>query len=128
MGLDYICTTAERFFAVEHVLRNMVAALSEQPSSRLLKHIIRCYLQLSNHSRLWCYPSLYILSILLDRLSVVHITVLFTPFIFIQGSWCIKKLPSRHVGGFYLQWYSSCKYIYLMICSWIFTTQHYMPA
>ncbi|GKV22209.1 hypothetical protein SLEP1_g32093 [Rubroshorea leprosula] len=29
----------------------MVAALAEQPSSRLLKHIIRCYLRLSDNPR-----------------------------------------------------------------------------
>ncbi|KAH7546766.1 hypothetical protein FEM48_Zijuj01G0236200 [Ziziphus jujuba var. spinosa] len=51
VGLDYICTTAERFFAVGRVLGSMVAALAEQPSSRLLKHIIRCYLRLSDNSR-----------------------------------------------------------------------------
>lgn len=51
VGLDYICTTAERFFAVGRVLNNMVAALAEQPSSRLLKHIIRCYLRLSDNLR-----------------------------------------------------------------------------
>ncbi|KAL8098669.1 uncharacterized protein LOC141684774 isoform X2 [Apium graveolens] len=51
VGLDYICTTAERFFAVGRVLANMVAALAEQPSSRLLKHIIRCYLRLSDNPR-----------------------------------------------------------------------------
>lgn len=51
MGLDYICTTAERFFAVGRVLGNMVTALAEQPSSRLLKHIIRCYLRLSDNPR-----------------------------------------------------------------------------
>ncbi|KAH7859608.1 hypothetical protein Vadar_003209 [Vaccinium darrowii] len=51
VGLDYICTTAERFFAVGRVLGNMVTALSEQPSSRLLKHIIRCYLRLSDNPR-----------------------------------------------------------------------------
>ncbi|MBA0662179.1 hypothetical protein Goklo_006358, partial [Gossypium klotzschianum] len=51
VGLDYICTTAERFFAVGRVLRNMVAAIAEQPSSRLLKHIIRCYLRLSDNPR-----------------------------------------------------------------------------
>lgn len=52
MGLEYICTTAERFFAVGRVLGNMVVALAEQPSSRLLKHIIRCYLRLSDNPRL----------------------------------------------------------------------------
>ncbi|KAL9319836.1 hypothetical protein ACSQ67_011675 [Phaseolus vulgaris] len=41
----------ERFFAVGRVLGNMVAALAEQPSSRLLKHIIRCYLRLSDNPR-----------------------------------------------------------------------------
>lgn len=51
MGLDYICTTAERFFAVGQVLANMVAALAEQSSPRLLKHIIRCYLRLSDNPR-----------------------------------------------------------------------------
>ncbi|KAG5570275.1 hypothetical protein H5410_060041 [Solanum commersonii] len=51
VGLDYICTTAERFFAVGRVLGNMVGALAEQPSSRLLKHIIRCYLRLSDNPR-----------------------------------------------------------------------------
>ncbi|CAI0379403.1 unnamed protein product [Linum tenue] len=49
VGLDYICTTAERFFAVGRVLGNMVTTLSEQPSPRLLKHIIRCYLRLSDN-------------------------------------------------------------------------------
>lgn len=52
VGLEYICTTAERFFAVARVLTNMVAALADQPSSRLLKHIIRCYLRLSDNLRL----------------------------------------------------------------------------
>ncbi|CAN4097172.1 unnamed protein product [Withania somnifera] len=51
VGLDYICTTAERFYAVARVLANMVGALAEQPSSRLLKHIIRCYLRLSDNPR-----------------------------------------------------------------------------
>ncbi|XP_019251790.1 PREDICTED: cell differentiation protein RCD1 homolog [Nicotiana attenuata] len=51
VGLDYICATAERFFAVARVLGNMVGALAEQPSSRLLKHIIRCYLRLSDNVR-----------------------------------------------------------------------------
>lgn len=52
VGLDYICTTAERFYAVSRVLENMVGTLAEQPSSRLLKHIIRCYLRLSDNPRL----------------------------------------------------------------------------
>lgn len=51
VGLNYICATAERFFAVGAVLGNMVVTLAEQPSPRLLKHIIRCYLRLSDNPR-----------------------------------------------------------------------------
>ncbi|MEW5318757.1 MAG: hypothetical protein WDW38_009951 [Sanguina aurantia] len=54
VGLNYICATAERFFAVGHVLGNMVvnqAQAQEMPSQRLLKHIIRCYLRLSDNPR-----------------------------------------------------------------------------
>lgn len=93
-GLDYICATAERFYAVSvhswrghlgfltwaacgfisslasclvliltvlpcdyvlfqvsTVLSGMVAKLLEGPSVRLLKHIVRCYLRLSEHPR-----------------------------------------------------------------------------
>ncbi|XP_047260225.1 CCR4-NOT transcription complex subunit 9-like [Capsicum annuum] len=49
--LSYICTTPELFFAVVQVLGIMVGALAEQPSSILLKHIIRCYLRLSYNRR-----------------------------------------------------------------------------
>lgn len=55
VGLDYICTTAERFFAVGRVLGNMVTSLAEQRSPRLLKHIVRCYLRLSDNPR-WPIP------------------------------------------------------------------------
>ncbi|XP_062212617.1 uncharacterized protein LOC133913465 isoform X2 [Phragmites australis] len=50
-GLLYACATAERFFAVANVLAQMVEALAEQPSPRLLKHIIRCYLRLTDNAR-----------------------------------------------------------------------------
>eukprot|EP00182_Erythrolobus_australicus_P004263 CAMPEP_0185835112 /NCGR_PEP_ID=MMETSP1353-20130828/7076_1 /TAXON_ID=1077150 /ORGANISM="Erythrolobus australicus, Strain CCMP3124" /LENGTH=278 /DNA_ID=CAMNT_0028533685 /DNA_START=114 /DNA_END=950 /DNA_ORIENTATION=- len=50
-GLNYICATAERFYAVSSVLSSMVTALVAEPSSRLLKHIIRCYLRLSDSPR-----------------------------------------------------------------------------
>ena len=50
-GLAYICTTAERFYAVSTVLSNMVTKLLETPSVRLLKHIVRCYLRLSENER-----------------------------------------------------------------------------
>ncbi|KAI8925755.1 hypothetical protein BC831DRAFT_541702 [Entophlyctis helioformis] len=51
MGLNYICQTYERFYAVATVLANMVAQLVEQQSIRLLKHVIRCYLRLSDNPR-----------------------------------------------------------------------------
>jgi len=51
MGLNYICATYERFFAVSTVLSNMVSSLQEQPSKRLFKHIVRCYLRLSDNAR-----------------------------------------------------------------------------
>jgi CCR4-NOT transcription complex subunit 9 len=51
MMLGYICATAERFFAVGSVLASMVVSLADQPSTRLLKHIIRCYLRLSDNPR-----------------------------------------------------------------------------
>ncbi|PHT96734.1 Cell differentiation protein RCD1 -like protein [Capsicum chinense] len=50
-GLDYICTRAVRFFDVAQALGNMVGELVEQPSSRLMKYIIRCYLRLSDNPR-----------------------------------------------------------------------------
>ncbi len=48
-GLAHMCQTAERFFALSSVLATMVTKLTEQPSVRLLKHIVRCYLRLSEH-------------------------------------------------------------------------------
>ena len=50
-GLNYICQTYERFLAVSSVLTAMVNALISQPSLRLLKHIIRCYLRLCDNAR-----------------------------------------------------------------------------
>jgi len=51
MGLSYICATYERFLAVSSVLSNMILMLVDQPSQRLLKHIIRCYLRLADNPR-----------------------------------------------------------------------------
>jgi len=51
IGLSYICATAARFYAVASVLSNMVQQLVNQPSQRLLKHIIRCYLRLADNPR-----------------------------------------------------------------------------
>lgn len=51
VGLSYICHTADRFFAVSTVLSNMITVLVENPSHRLLKHIIRCYLRLADNNK-----------------------------------------------------------------------------
>lgn len=51
IGLGYVCATAERFYAVSTVLNNMVGALVVNPSVRLLKHCVRCYLRLSDNAR-----------------------------------------------------------------------------
>merc|ERR1711862_444587 len=50
-GLNYVCATAERFYAVSTVLANMVHLLQVHPSVRLLKHVVRCYLRLSDNLR-----------------------------------------------------------------------------
>merc|ERR1711975_51953 len=51
MGLQYICATADRFYAVSSVLGKMVTTLQQAPSIRLLKHVIRCSLRLSDNPR-----------------------------------------------------------------------------
>jgi CCR4-NOT transcription complex subunit 9 len=55
-GLTYICHTYERFYAVGTVLSNMVNQLIETQAVRLLKHVVRCYLRLSDNLR---YVKLY---------------------------------------------------------------------
>ncbi|GJJ11542.1 Cell differentiation protein rcd1 [Clathrus columnatus] len=50
-GLTYICHTYERFFAVGTVLSSMVNQLVETQAVRLLKHVVRCYLRLSDNMR-----------------------------------------------------------------------------
>lgn len=50
-GLKYICATYERFITVSTVLSNMITSLEKNPSGRLLKHIIRCYLRLSDNEQ-----------------------------------------------------------------------------
>ncbi|XP_055388584.1 LOW QUALITY PROTEIN: uncharacterized protein LOC129617280 [Condylostylus longicornis] len=51
LGLRYVCATAERFYALSSVLGGMVQNLIEQPSPRLIKHIIKCYLRLADNPR-----------------------------------------------------------------------------
>jgi CCR4-NOT transcription complex subunit 9 len=50
-GLSYICHTYDRFSHVAIILGKMVIALAKEPSSRLLKHVVRCYWRLSDNPR-----------------------------------------------------------------------------
>lgn len=51
LGLDYICQTYERFAHVATILGKMVMHLAKEPSQRLLKHVVRCYLRLADNPR-----------------------------------------------------------------------------
>ncbi|KAG0682205.1 Cell differentiation protein rcd1 [Pichia californica] len=48
-GLNYICQTYDRFDAVAKVLASMVKQLVEQPTTRFLRHLIKCYLRLTDN-------------------------------------------------------------------------------
>ncbi|ODV85711.1 hypothetical protein CANARDRAFT_197886 [[Candida] arabinofermentans NRRL YB-2248] len=48
-GLSYICQTFDRFEAVSNVLKLMIDQLAANPTGRLLKHVIRCYLRLADN-------------------------------------------------------------------------------
>ncbi|XP_065215272.1 CCR4-NOT transcription complex subunit 9 isoform X2 [Planococcus citri] len=50
-GLNYICQTYDRFSHVAMILGKMVLCLVKDQSARLLKHVIRCYLRLSDNAR-----------------------------------------------------------------------------
>lgn len=50
-GLNYICATGDRFYAVSAVLSSMVGTLTEAPAPRLLKHIVKCYSRLTDNAR-----------------------------------------------------------------------------
>ncbi|GMF51987.1 unnamed protein product [[Candida] boidinii] len=48
-GLGYICHTFDRFEAVSNVLKIMIDQLISNPTARLLKHVIKCYLRLADN-------------------------------------------------------------------------------
>lgn len=50
-GLSFVCQTNERLLAILAVLASMVQQVVEQRSLRLLKHIVRCYLRLSDNKK-----------------------------------------------------------------------------
>ena len=52
LGLNYICQSAERFYAVATVLSSMVKWVkNEKESTRLLRHTIRCYARVADNER-----------------------------------------------------------------------------
>ncbi|XP_043689353.1 CCR4-NOT transcription complex subunit 9-like [Telopea speciosissima] len=64
MGLNYIFTKPELFVNVTGVLGTVVQYLAKQPSPRLLKYIIRCYLRLSDNPSICdalrtCLPEMF---------------------------------------------------------------------
>ncbi|KAL5104430.1 CCR4-NOT transcription complex subunit 9 [Taenia crassiceps] len=50
-GLQYICHPYQRFVHVTTVLSSMVKELAKVQSTRLLKHVIRCYQRLCDNTR-----------------------------------------------------------------------------
>lgn len=49
VGLDYMCHSYDRFTAIAKTLSIMVYDLTEHPSHRLLKHVVKCYLRLADN-------------------------------------------------------------------------------
>lgn len=48
-GLKYLCFTFDRFSLICATLNSMIEELKREPSQRLLKHIVKCYLRLSEN-------------------------------------------------------------------------------
>ncbi|KAJ0111155.1 hypothetical protein Patl1_01973 [Pistacia atlantica] len=69
-GLRYCCTFAERFFAVAHLLREMVEKVAEEPSQRLLKLIISCFFRLSENPRLVEFKDAFLILIQMCNVKV----------------------------------------------------------
>merc|ERR1711971_559317 len=61
-GLNYVCKTSDRFFAISQVLTKMIQGAGKnskmekegekkKPSKKLIKHVVRCYLRLCDDNR-----------------------------------------------------------------------------
>ena len=51
-GLNFICDSAERFYAVARTLENSTSlSLMQAPSARVLKEVLACYRRLADHPR-----------------------------------------------------------------------------
>lgn len=51
LGLSYVCQTEQRLKYIVEQLNSMLTSQVEQPSLRLFKHIIRCYLRLTDDAK-----------------------------------------------------------------------------
>lgn len=70
-GLNYICQTYERFYAVGTVLSNMVQMLVDQQTVRLLKHVVRCFLRsvVCQSSKRYCADTSLVDSVIMRELA-----------------------------------------------------------
>lgn len=50
-GLNYVCAASERFYMLTTVLGTMISKQIEPSAVRLLKHVVRCYLRLSDNPK-----------------------------------------------------------------------------
>lgn len=50
-GLSYVCASSERFYMLTTVLGSMISKQIEPSTVRLLKHVVRCYLRLSDNPK-----------------------------------------------------------------------------
>ena len=52
-GLEYVCQTGERLFAVAQILKDIIVDIHEngKDDQRLLRHIIKCFLRLSENDK-----------------------------------------------------------------------------
>lgn len=122
LGLNYICQTPERFFAVSNVLANMVRShksfirfvsscvfpwrlqysclcfqiesLVDSPSQRLLKHIVRCYLRLADNLRYVVRASLLVsISCVFSFLCIAALSFIDNPLSHLST---VRARRSRH--------------------------------
>lgn len=71
-GLNYVCKTSDRFFAISCVLTKMIQDPEKKPSKKLIKHVVRCYLRLCDDNR--AYLALH--SVLPKYLQGQHVEAL----------------------------------------------------
>ncbi|CAA2956129.1 Cell differentiation rcd1 [Olea europaea subsp. europaea] len=89
-GLGYVCVAADRFYAVCRVLRSLVVGLAEKPSPLLLKHIIKCYIRMSEDPRGRIA--------LRDSLPEILMDGTFNSLLNVSGSQCTRRSNDEKVS------------------------------